>query len=439
MMAERRFTKSLAFADRFHRAIPGGAHTYAKGDDQYPQDAAPIIVRGSGCRVWDVDGNEYIEYGSGLRAVTLGHAHPAVTEAVRRELENGTNFTRPSLLELETAEALLECIRSAEMVKFAKNGSDVTTAAVKLARACTGRDMVAICHDQPFLSIDDWFIGATEMPAGIPEATRALTVKFRFNDLSSLDRLFVEYPGRIACVIMEAETTTPPVDGFLAEVQAACRRAGALFVIDEMITGFRWHLGGAQAFHGITPDLSTFGKGLANGFSVSALAGRRDIMERGGLRYGGERVFLLSTTHGAESVGLTAAKSVLRIYREQPIVASLWKQGQRLTDGVRQITRSLGIEKMFDVVGRPCNLVYVTLDQEGRPSQGFRTLFLRELIRRGVLAPSFAIGAAHTDVDVDATLECIREALVVYKSALEDGVETVLPSRPVKPVFRRRV
>jgi glutamate-1-semialdehyde 2,1-aminomutase len=162
-------------------------------------------------------------------------------------------------------------------------------------------------------------------------------------------------------------------------------------------------------------------------------------MERGGLRYTGERVFLLSTTHGAESVGLAAAKAVLGIYREQPIVATLWKQGQRLADGVRQITRSLGIEDAFDVAGRPCNMIYTTLDQEGRPSQGFRTLFLRELIRRGVLAPSFSISAAHTDADLDMTLECVSEALVVYKAALDNGLATVLPSRPVKPVFRRHV
>jgi glutamate-1-semialdehyde 2,1-aminomutase len=437
MITERLFTKSLALAERLHRAIPGGAHTYAKGDDQFPEDTAPIIVRGRGCRVWDVDGNEYIEYGSGLRAVTLGHAYEPVTEAVRGELENGTNFTRPSLLELESAEAFLECVKSAEMVKFAKNGSDVTTAAVKLARAYTGRDMVAICEDQPFLSIDDWFIGVTEMNAGVPASARNLTVKFRYNDLASLERLFAEYPDRIACVIMEAETTTAPLDGYLAGVQSACRRKGALFIIDEMITGFRWHLAGAQAFHAIVPDLCTFGKALGNGFSISALAGRRDIMERGGLRYGGDRVFLLSTTHGAESIGLAAAKSVLKIYRELPVIAALWKQGQRLADGVGRITRSLGIEGNFAVVGRPCNLVYATLDDQGRPSQGFRTLFLRELIRRGVLAPSFAIGAAHTDSDVDATLDRIGEALVVYKSGLENGLETVLASRTVKPVFRR--
>jgi len=437
-MTARRFDASRALADRFHAVIPGGAHTYAKGDDQYPEDAAPIIVRGAGCRVWDVDGNELIEYGSGLRAVTLGHAHPGVTAAVARAIADGVNFARPSLLELQAAEGFLACIRTAEMVKFAKNGSDVTTAAVKLARAVTGREMIGVCVEQPFLSTDDWFIGSTPMSAGIPAGTIAATVKFHYNDLASLDRLFAEHPNRIACVIMEAETTTPPCDGFLRGVHERCQRNGALFVIDEMITGFRWHIGGAHAFHGIVPDLMTFGKALGNGFSVSALAGRRDIMERGGLRDDHDRVFLLSTTHGAESHGLAAARAVMDIYAREHIVDTLWQQGQRLADGVRQAANTLGISAHFDVIGRPCNLVYATRDPEQRPSQGFRTLFMRELLMRGVLAPSFTVNAAHSDADIDATIDRVADALVVYKRALDDGLETVLHGRHVKPAIRAR-
>ena len=434
----RRFDVSRSLAERFHAAIPGGAHTYAKGDDQFPEGQAPIIVRGRGCRVWDVDGNEFIEYGSGLRAVTLGHAHERVNAAVSREIQNGVNFTRPSILELQCAEEFLACVTGAEMVKFAKNGSDVTTAAVKLARAATGRDLVAICGDHPFLSTDDWFIGSTPMNAGIPASTRALTVKFRYNDLASVDQLFADHAGQIACVILEAENVTPPCDGFLEGLHARCRREGALFVIDEIITGFRWHLGGAQAFHSVVPDLSTFGKALGNGFSVSALAGRRDVMERGGIRHGGERVFLLSTTHGAESHGLAAAREVIRIYREEQVVDMLWRQGHRLAEGVRAIVSELGLEGYFGVVGRECNLVYVTRDQEKRPSQGFRTLFLRELLRLGVLAPSFVVSAAHTDSDINETIECVGQALVVYKRALDAGIESCLLGRAVQPVFRSR-
>jgi hypothetical protein len=218
---------------RAHDLIPGGAHTYAKGDDQYPETAPPFIARGKGCHVWDLDGNEYIEYGMGLRSVALGHAFPSVIGPVREELERGCNFTRPSPREVEAAEAFLECVSNPEMVKFAKNGSDATTAAVKLARAYTGRDLIAIC-DQAFFSTDDWFIGSTPMHAGIPQTIRDLTVKFRFNDAISLEKLFVAFPGRIACVVLEAETAIAPQAGFLAEVRALCTRFGALMVLDEM-------------------------------------------------------------------------------------------------------------------------------------------------------------------------------------------------------------
>jgi glutamate-1-semialdehyde 2,1-aminomutase len=251
-----------------------------------------------------------------------------------------------------------------------------------------------------------------------------------------VNQLFAEHPRQIACIIMEAETTTPPAAGFLRGLQEICRREGALFVIDEMITGFRWHLGGAQAFHGVVPDLSTFGKALGNGFSISALAGRREIMERGGLRHDGDRVFLLSTTHGAEGHCLAAAMKVLQVYREQDVIATLWRQGERLASGIGCIVDSLGLEGHFAMIGRPCNLVYATKDQEKRPSQGFRTLFLRELLRRGVLASSFAVSAAHTDADIDATIERVGEALVVYKRALEDGLSSSLQGRSVQPVMR---
>ena len=285
------FTKSDILRARAHTLIPGGCHTYAKGDDQYPLASPGFIARGEGCRVWDLDENEFIEYGMGLRAVTLGHAYPPVVEAACRQMRFGSNYTRPSNLEVECAEAMVELIGAADMVKFAKNGSDVTTAAVRLARAYTGRDLVAICGDQPFFSVDDWFIGTTAMSAGIPEAIRNLTVKFRYNDSSSVEELFQKHPGEIACLVFEAATAIEPAGEFLQTVRRLCTENGALLILDEMITGFRWHLKGAQHYYGIVPDLSSFGKAMGNGFSIAALTGKRDIMELGGITHNKERVF----------------------------------------------------------------------------------------------------------------------------------------------------
>ena len=433
----RTFANSQALREHAHRLIPGGCHTYAKGDDQYPTLAPGFIARGRGCHVWDVDDNEFIEYGMGLRAVTLGHGYPAVVEAAYRAMRDGLNFTRPSPIEAECARAFLDLIEGAEMVKFAKNGSDVTTAAVKLARAHTGRDLIAVCADHPFFSTDDWFIGTTPMAAGIPQAIRDLTVTFRYNDPESVAALFERYPGRLACVIMEAASTVEPERDFLHQTQRVCHAHGALFVLDEMITGFRWHLGGAQKLYGVAPDLSTFGKGMANGFALAALTGRREIMERGGLPQDGERVFLLSSTHGAETSTLAAAVATMRIYRDEGVIEVLYRQGERLRDGVEEAARASGVEPYFGVVGNPTNLVYVTRDRAGRPSQHFRALFLQELIRRGVLAPSFVVSYSHRDEDIDATVDAVAEALAVYRRALDDGVERHLVGCPVKPVFRR--
>ncbi|NCJ05410.1 glutamate-1-semialdehyde 2,1-aminomutase [Synechococcales cyanobacterium C] len=430
------FDQSQRLKAKSHRLIPGGAHTYAKGDDQYPELAPGFLVKGKGCHVWDVDGNEYIEFGMGLRAVTLGHAYASVIEAAHHQMLQGINFTRPSTLEIDCAEAFLSLIKGADMVKFAKNGSDVTTAAVKLARAYTGRNRVAICGSHPFFSVDDWFIGSTPMSAGIPEAIQALTVKFQYNDLPSVQALFEQYPGEIAGLMMEAETTEPPQPGFLEGVQQLCAQYGAIFILDEIITGFRWHRGGAQAVHGITPDLSTFGKALGNGFAIAALAGKREIMERGGLDHDQERVFLLSTTFGAEHHALAAAMEVMRIYTQEPVIEHLARQGERLRHGIQQAVAALGLSGYFGVMGRPCNLIYFTCNQNKVRSQPFRTLFLQETIKRGVIMPSLVVSYSHSDADIDHTIEAISEALVIYRRALEEGVDKYLTGRPVKPVFR---
>jgi len=422
---------------RAHELIPGGCHTYAKGDDQYPQIAPPFIARGAGCHVWDTDGNEYIEYGMGNRAVGLGHAYAPVLDAVRAELTRGCNFTRPSSIEVACAEQFLSLIDSAEMVKFCKDGSDATSAAVKISRAYTGRDMVACCADHPFFSTDDWFIGTTAMNAGIPEATKQLTVTFKYNDLESVRALFDKHPGRIAAVILEAARVDEPRDGFLHKLKDLCHSNGALFILDEMITGFRWHRQGAQKHYGIEPDLSTFGKALANGFSVSALAGRREYMRLGGLDHVDRpRVFLLSTTHGAETHALAAAIATMQIYQSEPVIEHLERQGERLREQTESAIRHHGLGAYVQIIGRPSCLLYAARDLDGKPSQAMRTLLLQETIRRGVLMPSLVVSYSHTDEDIDRTVAALDGALGIYRQALDSGVERFLIGRPSEPVMR---
>ena len=281
----------------------------------------------------------------GNRAVGLGHAYPSVVKAAREALDKGCNFTRPSTVEVACAEEFLGLVTGAEMVKFCKDGSDATSGAVKLARAYTGRDLIAICADYPFFSVHDWFIGTTAMDAGIPEATRKLTVSFRYNDISSVRALFERHPRPIAACILEPARTDEPRDSFLHELQRICHANDALLIFDEMITGFRWHNAGAQKVYDIVPDLSCWGKALANGFSVSALAGKREFMRLGGLdHYDKPRVFPLSTTHGAETHALAAAIASMQVYRNEPVIEQLNRHGALLRAGAEGSIRRRGLE-----------------------------------------------------------------------------------------------
>src|SRR3546814_794772 len=312
------------YQERLLKAIPGGAHTYSRGYDQYPSNAPQILVGGKGAYVFDPDGKRYLDYGMALRAVNIGYAEDEIDEAAIKQIRLGNNLTRPSMIELEAAELLVDLIDSVDMVKFTKNGSTSVSAAVKLARAYTGRELVVRCADHPFFSYDDWFIGSTPITRGIPRETLEKTKLFRYNEIASLKALVDQYPKQIACVVLEAETTEVPHEGFLQAVQALCRENGIVFVLDEMITGFRWHMKGAQHVYGLQPDLSTFGKAMANGFSVACIAGRREIMELGSIEFEGrERLFLLSTTHGAEMVGLGAFVATRRMMQRKKIVEHL--------------------------------------------------------------------------------------------------------------------
>ncbi len=432
------FSRSREIQERLRKIVPGGGHTYAKGADQFPEESPCVLVRGSGCHVWDADDNEFIEYRMGLRAVTLGHAYPPVLEAVRRSLPLGTNFTRPAAIELECAERLLEIVDGADMVKFTKDGSTANAAALKLARRYTGRDLVAICADHPFFSYDDWFISTTTMDGGIPANVLPGTLRFRYNDAESLAALLSSHPGRIAAVFLEAECTVPPLPGFLQQVQTLCREHGAVLVFDEMTTGFRWHLGGAQKLYGVVPDLSTFGKAVANGFSVSAICGKREIMRLGSREREQDDVFLLSTTHGAEVCSLAAAIGTMAVYRSEPVIEHLHRQGERLARGVRQAAARHGLERHIELSGRACNLIFGTRGPDGKPSQSFRTLFLQETIRRGVLAPSLTVSYSHSDEDIDRTIDAIDGAMGVYVRALGEGVDRYLVGPPSRRVLDRR-
>lgn len=426
------------YSKRLNSVIPGGAHTYSRGDDQFPSNAPQILANGKGVYVFDPEGKRYLDYGMALRAVQIGYAEDEIDAAAIEQIKNGNNLTRPSMIELEAAELLVELIDSVDMVKFTKNGSTSVSAAVKLARAYTGRELVARCAEHPFFSYDDWFIGSTPLTRGIPQDTIEKTKLFRYNDIVSLEELIAQHPGQLACVVLEPATTEEPKDGFLQRVQELCRAHGIVFVLDEMITGFRWHMKGAQHTYGITPDLCTFGKAMANGFSVSCIAGRREIMELGSIELEGrERVFLLSTTHGAEMCGLGAFVSTMGFMQQHNVVEHLWDYGQKLTSMMQRQADAHCIAHSFKVGGIPCSPYYLTLDASGANSLGLRTLFSQEMIRNGVLMPWIALAYRHGEDELATTEHAIDQTFAVYRRALEEGVDKYLEGPIIKPVFRK--
>jgi glutamate-1-semialdehyde 2,1-aminomutase len=427
------------FSRRAHELIPGGAHTYSKGDDQLPVNAPAGFVRGRGARVWDLEGREFVDWGMGISSVLIGHAEPAIDDAAIAALRDGQNLSRPTPLEPDTAEALLALFPGMEMCKFAKHGSDANSAAIRLARAITGRPLIAYDRAAPFFSIHDWFIGTTAIPAGVPEEIRRLSVPFAYNDLASLEQAFAEHPRRIAAVILEAARDVAPAAGFLEGVRRLCDREGALLILDEVITGFRYGLHGAQGRFGVVPDFTSLGKGLANGYSVSALLGKRAFMERGGLLHDQERVFLLSTTNGAERSGLAAALATIRFYQTEGVVERLEAVGRAVMDGINHAAARHGIAA--SVVARSafgCRPMVQCLAPDGTPSAPLRTLFLQETLAAGVFMPWLCPSFRHGPEELARTLEAVDRACAAVARAVEQGsTDGLLEGRPVKPVFRR--
>ncbi len=436
------FAKSREISKQLNELIPGGGHTYSKGDDQFPVNAPAAITHGKGAHVWDVDGNEYIDCGMGLTSVCIGHGYEPVADAVSKAAYLGTNFMRPAALELDAAKLFLDTVQTGDMVKFAKNGSTVTTAAVKLARAFTKKNRVAIAREHNFFSYDDWFIVTTPCDRGIPPKVRDMTALFSYNNYESVEALLADNNHDIACLIMEPAKFDPPKDGFLEKVAALCKERGVVFILDEMITGFKWDMRGAQHYYGVKPDMSTWGKGIANGFSACALTGRADIMELGGIRReGDDKLFLISTTHGAESTGLAAMIATIEAFEKHDMIKSNWARGESLKQKLIQIIAKHGLEKFLEPMGYSCLFVLACRNPEGIADDFYRTLMMQEMIARGVLFQGVIYPTwSHQQPELDHIAQAFDEACGVYRQAIDAGsTNELLIGRPAKPVFRKKI
>lgn len=435
------FNNSEIYRSKIHDLIPGGAHTYTKGDDQFPKNAPAAIKKGKGAYVWDVDDNKYLDCSMGLTSVSLGHSYEPINQAIKKELEFGVNFQRPSYLELEMAESFLSLVPGHDMIKFAKNGSTVTTAAVKLARAYTGKKYVVFPSDHPFYSYDDWFIGKTPCNKGVPEDFTNLSLTYLSTDLNTLKDLFIKYPNQIACVITEPEKSHIKNETYAKDVMKIAHQNDALFILDEMVTGFKTEFPGSCKKLEIIPDMSTWGKGIANGFSFCALTGKKEVMELGGIRNKGqEKVFLISSTHGGETISLAACMATINEFKTKNVIKHNHEIGRFFSQTVQEIVSKNNLAQFIEVIQSEWFPMFIFKDKNGQVSQGYRTLALQEMIKRGVLFQGIFIPCfSHTKEDIHFFGEALNESLKIYADSLEVGYEKFLVGEPAKPVFRKHL
>jgi len=426
-----RYKKSEHLLNEALELIPLGAQTFSKSKTQFPYGVSPYFVeRGDGSAVWDIDGNKYIDFINALAAITLGYNDPDVTAAVSKQLLSGVTFSLSHPLEVQVAKEIIAMVPSAEMVRFGKNGSDATTGAIRLARAYTGREHVAVCG---YHGWHDWYIGTTARNLGVPETTQKLSHTFSYNDLDSLKKIFLTYPGQIAAVIMEPMSAEFPLPGFLEKVKETTHKEGAVLIFDEVITGFRFAKGGAQEYFGVMPDLTTLGKALANGYPLSAIAGRKEIMKLA------EDVFF-SFTFGGEALSLAAAFATLKKIQNCNVVDVISKLGEKIIKGVNELIIKHHLQAILTCIGHPTRSFLIIKDHSAYSEWHIKSFLLQEMFARGVLTlGTHNMSFAHQESDVFNLLMIYDEVFALLNTALSsNSLEQQLRCNVLIPLFKVR-
>jgi glutamate-1-semialdehyde aminotransferase len=406
--------------------IPSVTQTLAKGPGQYVKGIAPIFIRkGKGAHVWDVDGNKFLDYNMAIGPLSLGYAYPEVDQAIRQQLEEGITFSMMHPLEVELAEIIREIIPNAESVRFSKTGADVTSAAIRLARAYTGRDEVLCCG---YHGWHDWYISVTSRDSGVPNAIADMTFTFDYNDIDSLEQSIGK---NTACVIMEPVVFDEPKDDFLHIVKEICDANNTLLIFDEMWTGFRLALGGAQEYYKVDADLATFSKAVANGMPLSILTGRADIMNLL------DKEVFFYTTFGGEALSLAAAKATISILAAKNVPVHLRRLGKKLKEGYNQLASELGMNYTA-CKGYDCRTI-VTFDAEAGDPLLMKSIVQQEMIKRGILWSGFHnLSFSHNAQDVEYTLDVYKEVLLTLARAVSaNDLKGFLRGDSIEPVFRK--
>jgi glutamate-1-semialdehyde 2,1-aminomutase len=426
-----KYSNSEKLLTRAEKSIPLGTQTFSKSKVQFPIGVSPLyITHAKGSKIWDADGNKFTDFINSLASITLGYCDEDINNAVKNQLEKGTIFSLPSELEIELSEKLIDLIPSAEMVRFGKNGSDATAGAIRVARAFTKKDRVAVCG---YHGWQDWYIGSTQRSLGVPKATRDLTHSFTYNDFQSLENIFKNYPDEIACVIMEAMNIAEPKNDFLHKVKDICKKNNSLFILDETITGFRFHIGGAQSYFNVTPDISTFGKGISNGFPISAIVGRADVMKLF------EEVFF-SFTFGGELLSIIASLETIKKIQTHNVIQHLSNQGIKIINHLNKLISQLNCHDAFQVNGHPSWSFLTIKDSYGYSSFDIKTLFLQEMFALNILTiGTHNISYSHDNNDIELINKAYDYVIPkIYDIISKRNLEENLRCKKLQPLFKVR-
>lgn len=429
------------------KIIPYGSQTYSKGVKAFSDGVSPkFLAKGKGCEVWDVDGNKFIDYVMANQPLLLGYADKDVNDAVKKQLALGSTFSVSNKLEIDVAELLVKHIPDADGVRFGKNGADATSIAVRLSRAITKRDHIAFCG---YHGWHDWFIGTTDLNSGIPKFNNQLAHSFAYNNISSLEKIFSKYKNKIACIIMEPITVNGPIskpsgstkwkdynkkDNFLTDVKKLCKKNGALLVFDEVVTGFRYDIGGAQKMYDVIPDLSCWAKAMSNGIPLSAITGRKEY-----IKYL-EKTFF-SFTYGGDCIGLAAAKATIQKIEKKNVIDHLYKIGGYLKKGMNDLAKMYDLEEMIACAGYPCRSV-MTIKKFKRYNKPLitKSLIQQELMFRGVLWSQYhSISYSHKKKHIDSSLNAFEDAFKKLSKIVKNNksIENSLIGKPCETVFTR--
>jgi glutamate-1-semialdehyde-2,1-aminomutase len=429
-----KYSKSDELLERALKVTPLGSQTFSKSYRYFCNGNSPLFLeKGKGCYVWDADGNKYIDFICALGPVTVGYNNKRVNQAVIRQMKKGVSFSQPVEITIKLAEKLKQILPCSEMVRFVKNGSDATASAVRLARAYTGKDVI-LCSG--YHGMHDWYISSTVNNAGIPKEIGQMTKQFEYNDLKDLIKLFEEYKGKVAAVIMEPIQGDGPKEKYLEEVKRITHENEALLIFDEVVSGFRYALGGASELFGVTPDLGAYGKGIANGFPLSAVAGKREVLD-----LISQKTVFISTTFGEETLSIAAALETINILEQPRVFENLRKLGNIMIDGMNKLILQKGLKGIMKTTGISPHGGLIFNGVKSLDYLDITSVFQQEMVKNGILTFGVTnLNTSHTEKEVFKYLKALENSCDAIMSAIEkDSIDGILKGEKIKPVFRRNI